>query len=193
MTYFELISYIDLVLVHYPRSQTRENEDELNASDRRESFLALEKLKEEGPIRSVGVSNYETQHLEEIRAFGKAMPAVNQVEFHPHFARTPLRDYCKKEGVFFQAYRSLGKQQPELIEDPTVKEIAVSRGLSPQVILLAWPVNLGVGIVPKSSNPERIAGNMEAAELTLTEEEMTSLSLLDRGKNYVWCEPWNVL
>lgn len=60
------------------------------------------KFLDEHKIRSIGVSNYEVKHIKEIQNFGQMMPSVNQVEFHPHFTRNELRDYCKNEGIFFQ-------------------------------------------------------------------------------------------
>ncbi|RCN47890.1 oxidoreductase, aldo/keto reductase family protein [Ancylostoma caninum] len=116
------VSYIDMVLIHYPKAIKCDEKDPKNKEHRKLSYLELEKLKEEGKIRSVGVSNYEISHIEEIKNFSKVIlqelrrqtrevctdkmsqmvPCANQVELHPHFTREELRQYCRKEGIFLQ-------------------------------------------------------------------------------------------
>ncbi|KAK6025044.1 glyoxal reductase family protein [Ostertagia ostertagi] len=95
-------SYVDMVMIHYPKAQRCNDKDENNKLHRKLSYLELEKLKNEGKIRSVGVSNYEIRHIEEIKEYSKMVPCANQVEIHPHFTREELRQYCKKEGIFMQ-------------------------------------------------------------------------------------------
>lgn len=68
---------------------------------------------DEHKVRSIGVSNYEVKHIKEIQSFGKMMPSVNQVEFHPHFTRNELREYCKSEGIFFQVFLSINDKRFE--------------------------------------------------------------------------------
>ncbi|GMT23825.1 hypothetical protein PFISCL1PPCAC_15122, partial [Pristionchus fissidentatus] len=185
-------NYIDMVMIHYPKSDDRENEDVMNKEARKDIYVELEKLKEEGKIRSVGVSNYEIQHIEEIKEFGKEMPVANQVEYHPHFTREELKEYCKKEGIFFQAFSSLGRQEPALIEDEDLVSIAKSKGVSVQLVLLAWAVSQGVGIVPKSASPNRIIDNWKVLDVSLTEEEVNRLASKNLGKNYIRCTGWLV-
>ncbi|ETN68576.1 oxidoreductase, aldo/keto reductase family protein [Necator americanus] len=96
------VSYIDMVLIHYPKALKCDDKDEKNKLHRKLTYLELEKLKEEGKIRSVGVSNYEISHIEEIKEYSKMIPCSDQVEFHPHFTREELRQYCKKKGIFLQ-------------------------------------------------------------------------------------------
>lgn len=184
--------YLDLVLIHYPKADASANDDPHNAKHRKDCYMELEKCKAESMIRSVGVSNYEANHIEEIKGYGKMMPAVNQVEFHPHFTRDQLRDYCKKEGIFFQAFSSLARQNPDLIQDPVVQKIAASHNSTPQMVLLAWALGIGVGIVPKSANPDRIVENFQVVNFKLSDEELQSISKLDRNKHYIRCEGWNV-
>ncbi|KAK6012410.1 hypothetical protein OSTOST_22444 [Ostertagia ostertagi] len=86
---------------------------------------------------------------------------MNQVEFHPHFVRQELMDYCKNNGIFFQAYSSLARHNPDLIEHPAVLQLAAKYGISPQIVLLSWAVSQGVGVIPKSSNPHRIVDNLK--------------------------------
>ncbi|KHN87996.1 Aldose reductase B [Toxocara canis] len=186
-------SYIDLMLIHYPKAEACANDDPRNVVNRHDAYVELEKIKAEGKIRSVGVSNYEINHLEEIKQFGKMMPAVNQVEFHPHFTRQPLHDYCDKEGIFFQAFSSLARNHEDLIGDPVIVRVAEKHKTSPQLILLAWAHNIGVGIVPKSASPSRVIENFKVVDLKLSQEELDEISKLNRDKHYIRCEGWNVL
>ncbi|EYC09641.1 hypothetical protein Y032_0059g2976 [Ancylostoma ceylanicum] len=159
-------NYIDMVLIHYPKASELDEKDERNPLHRKLTYIELEKLKDEGLIRSVGVSNYESRHIEEIKSYGKSMPCANQVEYHPHFTRDELKDYCKKEGIFFQAFSSLARQQPELIEDPAVVALAKKHNVSVPLVLLSWALSQGVGIVPKSATPQRIIDNLEEMNIS---------------------------
>ncbi|PIO64448.1 glyoxal reductase domain protein [Teladorsagia circumcincta] len=130
------LRYIDMVLIHYPKTKDAALNDPDNALHRKITYLSLEHLKKEGKIRSVGVSNYEVRHLEEIKAYGQDMPCVNQVEFHPHFVRQELMDYCKNNDIFLQAYSSLARHNSDLIEHPSVLQLAAKYKVSPQVSCL---------------------------------------------------------
>uniref|UniRef100_A0A914X0G3 NADP-dependent oxidoreductase domain-containing protein n=1 Tax=Plectus sambesii TaxID=2011161 RepID=A0A914X0G3_9BILA len=96
--------YVNLVLIHYPGAwgASTSNDGSSNATYRKDSYEELEKLQAEGKIHSIGVSNYEIRHIEELKKYAKVQPAANQCEFHPHFTRNELREYCKKENIFFQ-------------------------------------------------------------------------------------------
>jgi diketogulonate reductase-like aldo/keto reductase len=188
------------------------------------------------------VSNFEIRHIEEIREYGRAKPAVNQVEFHPHFTRDQLHEYCNKEGIFFQvfaqiilvtrdfqAFSSLARGEPRLMEEPYLAEVAKAHNITPQVldtiyahiiilglkirdslciahsaiiaihlellqmVLLAWAMNQGVGIVPKSTSPERIIANFAVVDVKLSKEEIAGISALNRNQHYIRCDGWNVL
>ncbi|PIO69100.1 oxidoreductase, aldo/keto reductase family protein [Teladorsagia circumcincta] len=152
-------SYIDSVLIHFPKTKDAALNDPDNALHRKITYLSLEHLKKEGKIRSVGVSNYEVRHMEEIKAYG-------------------------------QAYSSLARHNPDLIEHPAVLQLAAKYEVSPQVVLLSWAVSQGVGVIPKSSNPHRIVDNLKVLEVVLEEAEVQRLRDLDRNKNYVRCEGW---
>ncbi|WKY06459.1 hypothetical protein Q1695_006557 [Nippostrongylus brasiliensis] len=185
--------YLDMVLIHYPKAQPLDEQDERNPLHRKLTYLELEKMKDEGIIRSVGVSNYESRHIEEIKSYGKMMPCANQVEYHPHFTRDELKEYCRKEGIFFQAFSSLARNEPALVNDPVLVDIAKSHDTNVQMILLSWAFSQGVGIVPKSSTPHRIKDNMKVVDLKLDENEIESLHKLDRNQHYIRCYGWRVL
>ncbi|ETN68578.1 oxidoreductase, aldo/keto reductase family protein [Necator americanus] len=184
--------YVDLVLIHFPKTKDATTNDPANAFHRRNTYLALEKLKSEGMLRSVGVSNYEIRHMEEIKRYAQDMPAVNQVEFHPHFTRVQLRDYCVGNNIFFQAYSSLARHNQELLEHKSVLQIAMKYGTSAPIILLSWALSQEVGVIPKSSQPQRIEENLKAMEIKLSKAEVHLLESLNKDRNYVRCEGWLV-
>ncbi|RCN47891.1 oxidoreductase, aldo/keto reductase family protein [Ancylostoma caninum] len=186
-------TYLDLVLIHFPKTKESPVDDPNNATHRKNTYLALEKLKASGNVRSVGVSNYEEHHIEEIKGYGQDMPAVLQVEFHPHFTREKLKNYCANNGIFFQAYSSLARQNEELLEHEDVRKLAIKNDTSAQIILLSWAHRQGVGIIPKSAQPSRIAENMKTTEIKLEGDEIILLRNLNKNKNYVRCEGWLVL
>lgn len=185
--------YIDMVLIHYPKAEKLDEKDERNPLHRKLTYLELEKLKDEGKIRSVGVSNYESQHIEEIKTYGKMMPCANQVEYHPHFTRDELKEYCSKEGIFFQAFSSLARLQPELVQDPVLLDLVKKHSTTVTMVLLSWALSQGVGIIPKSATPERIVENLKVTELELSQEEIELLHKLNRNQNYIRCCGWRVL
>ncbi|VDL70007.1 unnamed protein product [Nippostrongylus brasiliensis] len=154
--------YIDMVLIHYPKAQPLDEQDERNPLHRKLTYLELEKMKDEGMIRSVGVSNYESRHIEEIKSYGKA-------------------------------FSSLARNEPALVNDPVLVDIAKSHDTNVQMILLSWAFSQGVGIVPKSSTPHRIKDNMKVVDLKLDEDEIESLHKLDRNQHYIRCYGWRVL
>ncbi|EYC09630.1 hypothetical protein Y032_0059g2970 [Ancylostoma ceylanicum] len=187
------VSYLDMVLIHYPKAIKCDEKDTKNKEHRKLTYLELEKMKAEGKIRSVGVSNYEVYHMEEIKSFSKMVPCTNQVEFHPHLTREELRQYCRKEGIFLQAFSSLARFEPALIQEPILTTLAKKNNVTIAVILLSWAMSQGVGVIPKSSIPTQLTENFEATKLVLKEEEIESLRKLNRNKNYIDCAGWRVL
>ncbi|EYC09633.1 hypothetical protein Y032_0059g2971 [Ancylostoma ceylanicum] len=186
-------TYLDLVLIHFPKTKESSTDDPNNATHRKNTYLALEKIKANGKVRSVGVSNYEIHHIEEIKKYGQDLPAVLQVEFHPHFTREHLKDYCTSNGIFFQAFSSLARHNEELLGHENVRKLAKKYNTSAQIVLLSWALSQGVGIIPKSAQPLRIAENMKTTEIQLDGDEIILLKNLNKDKNYVRCEGWLVL
>uniref|UniRef100_A0A914X700 NADP-dependent oxidoreductase domain-containing protein n=1 Tax=Plectus sambesii TaxID=2011161 RepID=A0A914X700_9BILA len=186
--------YVNLVLIHYPGAwgASTSNDGSTNATYRKDAYEELEKLQGEGKIHSIGVSNYEIHHIEELKKYAKVQPAANQCEFHPHFTRNELREYCKKENIFFQAFTSLARQDPSLINDPVVVSLAEKHKTSINLILLAYALVQNIGILPKSVTPSRIQENFGVVNVKLTKEEVEQLTGLNRNKNYTLCQGWTV-
>ncbi|CBX33022.1 Protein CBG05427 [Caenorhabditis briggsae] len=160
---FSLFSfrYLDLVLVHYPRPFTTDDKDERNKIYRKEAWLALESLKKDGKIRSIGISNYEICHIEEMHEYRTIEPTVNQVEFHPHFQRKELREFCQKNGILFQAFSPFGRGNSALLNDQIMTGIAEKHHTTVSSVILTWIVQSGNGVAVKSKSIERVSENFK--------------------------------
>ncbi|KAF8384858.1 hypothetical protein PRIPAC_74000, partial [Pristionchus pacificus] len=175
--------YLDLVLVHYPRDRyTGNDDDERNGLNRKIVWQKLEEIQARGSIRSIGVSNYEVYHLVEMQEYAKVVPVLNQCEYHPYNTEKLLRRYCGQKGIVFQAFSSLCWGNQEILNEHPVKAAAEKYGVTPQTILYSFAVSTGVGIIPKSETPARIASNLhDTIKAALTPDEQKALLALNRG------------
>ncbi|XP_071449423.1 glyoxal reductase-like [Hetaerina americana] len=180
------VTYLDMYLVHWPGVAGIPMESSHNLKLRTETWNALSELYEKGILRGIGVSNYTVKHLEELFAHCKIKPAVNQVEFHPHFQQKELLKFCTTHGIHLQAYSSLGgSYNHSLVDDPVVTSIARKLGKGSAQVLLRWAVQQGVGVIPKSVTPNRIAENIKL-NFSLSEEDMTALGSIKKVEKYAW-------
>ncbi|HEX5279293.1 MAG TPA: aldo/keto reductase [Micropepsaceae bacterium] len=162
------IGYIDLYLIHNP----------VNLLPgfrglRTRAWHVLEKLLASGRVRAIGISNYSIANIEEVLAAGKIVPAVNQVLFNPFAYKAALLDYCKSKNIVVQAYSPLTRAKR--LNHPVIRKIADARGRSPAQVLIRWALQHGTVVIPKSSNPVRIAANTQVFDFALTDGEMTEL------------------
>lgn len=165
------LSHLDLYLIHWP----------VPAHDRYvETWKAFVELQQEGLVRSIGVSNFEPEHLERVTAETGVTPAINQVELHPYFQQAGLRREHERLGVLTEAWSPLG--QGLELEDPTILEIARAHGRTPAQAIVRWHLQLGNVVIPKSVTPERIRENIDVFGFELSEQEMESLAALDAGR-----------
>jgi diketogulonate reductase-like aldo/keto reductase len=167
----ELGGYIDLYLIHAPYG---------SREDRLGQWRAMVEAQREGKLRSLGVSNYGVQHLEELKKWQSEQPekergvlSVGQWELHPWLDRSDIVDWCRKEGVAVQAYAPLVRATRS--EDPLIKPLAEKYGKSPAQILVRWSLQMGWIPLPKSVHEKRIEENAEVFDFELTEEEVKSL------------------
>jgi 2,5-diketo-D-gluconate reductase A len=147
------LEYVDLYLIHWPvpfRAARGERE--------------LEKLRERGLARAVGVSNYGTGRLGRLVADGRA-PTVNQVLFNPFNFRRQLLDYCERNTIVLEAYSPLARGRA--LDHPTVVEIAQRLDRTPAQVLLRWSVQHGAVVIPKSTRRDRIRSNAQIFDFTL--------------------------
>lgn len=175
--------YVDLLLVHWPGVAGRRLDDPAIKDVRKESWLALQRLHKEGKARAIGVSNYMPHHLEELctAPWCEVQPAVNQFELHPLLQQADAVVACRKYGVVVEAYSSLARGAPALLTSEAATRIAAAHaGTVPQVCL-AWALAKGFVVIPKSTDPARIAENFGAAALAskLTPEDIASLDALE--------------
>lgn len=178
------LGYIDLYLIHWPGTQGLDVTDQRNPGNRAASWAALEELHGRGQLRAIGVSNYTPAHMTELLKTCTVPPALLQVEFHPRLLQPELRALCAQHGVIFQAYTSLGRG--ELFTDPVVLEVAKNYSRSPAQVLLRWAVQQNIGVLPKSSSPDRIRSNAAIFDFTLSQDDMAKLSGLDCGQRFCW-------
>jgi 2,5-diketo-D-gluconate reductase A len=164
------LDHLDLYLIHWP----------VPAHDRYvESWKAFIELQAEGLVRSIGVSNFQPEHLERVIAETGVTPAINQVELHPHFQQVGLRREHERLGILTEAWSPLG--QGLELRDPTIVEIAREHGRTPAQTIIRWHLQLGSVVIPKSVTPERIVENFEVFDFELSDAQMTAIESLDAG------------
>lgn len=162
------LEYVDLYLIHWP----------LPSVDRYvDTWHAFVHLREEGLVRSIGVSNFTPPQIERIVEATGVWPAVNQIELHPELSQAEARAWHAEQGVTIESWRPLGDG---LIDHPAVVRIAAAHGRTPAQILLRWHVQLGLVAIPKSGDPERIAQNIDVFGFELGDDDMAALAGLDR-------------
>ena len=164
------LNYMDLYLIHQPYG------DVLSA------WRALEDAKKSGKIKSIGVSNMSPKIYSELVPKFETLPAVNQVECNPNFQQKNLRKLMEKDGVKLEAWYPLGHGDKKLLENPAILEMAKKYGKNSGQIILRFEIQEGFIILPKSTNPERIAGNINIFDFELTEDEMKKIRTMDTGK-----------
>ena len=141
----------------------------------------LQKLLESGDLRAIGVSNYKPAHLQRVLDETGIIPDVNQIQLSPYSTRDDCRAYHAEHGIVTESWSPLGASSDALRNDPTIVRIAAAHDKSPTQVVLRWHVQLGLVAIPRSSNPGRIAENIEVFDFELSNEEMTSITGLDRG------------
>ncbi|EIM90875.1 Aldo/keto reductase [Stereum hirsutum FP-91666 SS1] len=162
--------YIDLFLIHDPFS---------GPEKRIATYKALLKSRDEGKIRTVGVSNFGIKHLEEIVSSGLELPAVNQLEIHPFCQQRPIVKWCRDHGVVIEAYCPVIRGK---MDDPVFLDIARKHGnRDPAQILIRWSLQHGYVPLPKSATPARIRSNANLYDFSLDEEDMERIDALDKG------------
>jgi 2,5-diketo-D-gluconate reductase A len=166
------LEQLDLYLIHWPTPARGKFLD---------TWKAFEKLYADGRVRAIGVSNFQPAHLERLLDAADIAPAVNQVELHPYLQQRELREFDAKHGIATEAWSPLAKGG-SLLGDPVVAELAVKHSRTPAQIVLRWHLQLDNVVIPKSVTPSRIEENFDLFGFTLTEEEMESLTPLDRGE-----------
>lgn len=166
------VDFIDLFLIHWPLPMVDQYV---------ETWQAFEELLNDGRVRSIGVSNFEVEHLERLASETDVTPVLNQIELHPEFPQTELRAYHEANGIVTEAWGPLG-QDRGLLDEPLVKDLAAAKERTPAQIVLRWHIQVGNVAIPKTVNPQRMRENIEIFDFELDASEMDTLAGLDRGR-----------
>ena len=168
------IEYIDMMLLHHPGTGDVE------------AYLAMEKVVEDGKIRSLGLSNWYVEELEEFLPQINIMPALVQNEIHPYYQENDVIPYIHNLGIVVQGWYPFGGRgyTAELLGNEVISNIAAAHGKSSAKVILRWNLQKGVIVIPGSSNPDHIQENTELFDFELTENEMQQMNALDRGTYY---------
>ncbi|KAL7628835.1 hypothetical protein AAE478_000350 [Parahypoxylon ruwenzoriense] len=192
------LDYLDLYLIHWPVSFKKaasererfpinpENE-QVHVTDVpiQDTWRAMETLVQEGKIRSIGVSNFTREKIEELWKTATIKPAVNQIEIHPYFQQTAFVQWMQENNIVVEAYSPLGNNiynLPRDVDDQKIQEVAAHLGRQPAQVIINWAVERSIVVLPKSVTPERIAANLEAFELS--KDAMDLISSLDKNQRY---------
>ncbi|GHG25010.1 oxidoreductase [Streptomyces albogriseolus] len=171
------LEYVDLYLIHWPLPRVDRYVD---------SWKAMVKLREDGLVRSIGVSNFTPAHIERLEKETGVLPSVNQVELHPFFPQEELRAYHADKGVLTESWSPLGRGS-RLLDDLAVAAVADAHGVTPAQAVLRWNVQLGAVPVPKSSDPQRQRANLDVFGFELDDAQMRTLS--DRAHRRIGGDP----
>ncbi|OUL08182.1 oxidoreductase [Sedimentibacter sp. SX930] len=164
--------YIDLLLLH------QQFGDYLGA------WKDMEKAVAEGKVKSIGLSNFESERLEEVLAAATIKPSVLQVECHPYYQQNDLKKRIAPFNTVIESWYPLGHGDAALIEEPVFTKLAEKYGKTNAQIILRWHIQEGIIVFPKSSNPVHIKENIDIFDFELTEEEMNEIRQLDKGFRY---------
>lgn len=159
------LEYVDLYLIHWPLPRVDKYVD---------SWKAVIKLREEGLVRSIGVSNFTPAHIERLEKETGVLPSVNQIELHPLFPQDELRAFHAGKGIVTESWSPLGRGS-DLLEDPAVAAAAAAHGVTPGQVILRWHVQLGAVPIPKSGDPERQRTNLDVFGFELSESEVAAI------------------
>lgn len=203
------LNYLDLYLMHWPIAFRHDLIYPEKAADcvplskipLIETWKAMEHLVDEGLCRNLGVANFSLTKLKALMAQSNRKPQVNQVEMHPYLAQPDLFAYCREQSIVMTAYAPLGsagrpehlkaRDEPVLLRDPVIAQIAAEQGASPAQVLLQWGIARGTVVIPKSVNPGRIQENFGALNVNLSPSMLARIDQLNRNRRYFDGSFWN--
>ncbi|HUG50864.1 MAG TPA: aldo/keto reductase [Terrimesophilobacter sp.] len=166
------LDYVDLYLIHWPIPRIDKYVD---------TWRAMIQLREQGLVRSIGVSNFTGEYLSRLIDETGVAPAVNQIELHPRFPQLAMRQANLSHGIVTESWSPLARQLP-VDTEPVIVEIAAAHEVTPAQVVLRWHVQLGAVPVPKSASPRRQAENLDVFGFRLTDAEIAAISSLESGR-----------
>jgi 2,5-diketo-D-gluconate reductase A len=171
------VEYVDLYLIHWPLPRIDKYVD---------SWRAMIKLREDGLVRSIGVSNFTVEHIERLEKETGVLPSVNQIELHPLFPQDELRAFHTDKGIRTESWSPLGRGT-SLLDDPVVVSAAEDFGVTPGQVVLRWHTQLGAVPIPKSSNPQRQRANLDIFGFELSPAQLSAIA--DRAHRRIGGDP----
>jgi 2,5-diketo-D-gluconate reductase A len=165
--------YVDLFLIHWPLPT-------LYDGDFVSTWKTLEEFRQDGRARSIGVSNFQTAHLERLAAECDVVPAVNQIELHPYFQNREVDAYGREHGIHTEAWAPIA--QGKVLDDPTIVRIAENLGKTPAQVTLRWHLQRGDIVFPKSVTRSRVEENFDLFDFELSGTDMTDITALNQDE-----------
>ncbi len=172
------LDYLDLYLIHWPAPKRGAYVA---------SWKAFKKLRADGRVKSIGVSNFTQDHLQRLFDETGTVPALNQIELHPQFQQRALRDFHAKHGIATESWSPLG--QGKLLQNDTILNIAKKHMKTPAQIIIRWHLESGLVVIPKSVSPARIHENIEVFDFRLDAEDLAAIAKLDRPDGRIGPDP----
>ena len=167
------LEYIDLYLIHWPVT-----------GKRIATWKVFEKLKKDGKVKSIGVSNFTVSQLKELMKSSKIVPAVNQVEFSPWLYQKELLNFCKKNKIILEAYSPLTRGRK--LNDANLLSMAKKYSKSPAQIILRWAIQQNIVVIPKSTDVNKIKENAQLYDFNIEKEDMEELNSLNENLRFCW-------
>jgi len=168
--------YVDLYLIHWPVKEKIV-----------ETWLAFEKIYKSGRAKSIGISNFQIHHIEELKKVWSVVPVMNQIEMHPRLTQKPLIEFCKSVDIIPESWSPLGGTWPDgiqdsLLDNEVLVKIGEKYGKSSAQVILRWNIELGVVTIPKSVTPSRIKDNINIFDFKLTAEDIAAIDALNMDR-----------
>ena len=165
--------YIDLMILHQP------------AGNYLAGYAKLEAAYKAGKLRSIGISNFNKAEIENLLAHCEITPALIQVECHPYFPQTELKELLDKHNIALQSWYPLGgRDNKSILEEPVVSELAEKHGKTAAQIIMRWHVQQDNIVIPGSKTPSHIDDNIDIFDFELSDEDMAAMATLDQGKPF---------
>jgi 2,5-diketo-D-gluconate reductase A len=172
------LDMLDMFLIHWPVPK----QDKYV-----EAWKTLVELQKDGRIKTIGVSNFNPDHIDRIIEATGIIPAVNQIELHPHFQQLDKRDAMARHGIHIECYSPLGSG--EVLDDKTLAGIAEKHGKSVSQVILRWHIQQQLIVIPKTTHKERMAENFDVYSFELDEEDMNTIAGLDDPEGRTGSDP----
>lgn len=164
------IGYLDMLMIHWPAPKQNKFV---------ETWRAFEEMLESGKVRGIGLANFNIHHLETMLASATVVPAINQVELNPTFQQPELRAFNSAHGIATEAWAPLGRAK--ILDHPTLVQLAGAHNKTAAQVVIRWHLQIGNLVIPKSSNPDRLAENLNVFDFALSQTDMDLIADMDTG------------